>query len=78
MLNVPRWRPVLLGGLLFVATLAAFAPALRNGFVDYDDRVFTVDNPQVNQGISLAAVRWAFTTRYFANWQPLTWRASCV
>lgn len=29
--------------------------------------------PQVQQGLTLATVRWAFTTTYQASWFPLTW-----
>ena len=34
---------------------------------------YVVDNPGVNQGLSGASVKWAFTSTYAANWHPLTW-----
>ncbi|MGI8438349.1 MAG: hypothetical protein ACR2NX_15855 [Chthoniobacterales bacterium] len=29
----------------------------------------------VNGGLTLAGLRWAFTTFHAANWHPLTWMA---
>jgi tetratricopeptide (TPR) repeat protein len=59
--------------LLAVLTLAAFWPALRGGFVNYDDPDYVTDNPRVQAGLSAANVRWAFRTFHTANWHPLTW-----
>ena len=55
------------------ATLVAFWPALRNGFVNYDDDVYVYGNPQVARGLNAESVPWAFTHSHGGNWHPLTW-----
>ncbi len=59
--------------LLAALVLAAFSPAIDNGFVDHDDDVYLVDNARVRAGISLDGLRWAFGTFHGGNWHPLTW-----
>lgn len=70
-----RWdvRRGLICVFLAAATLAAFSPALRNGFVNYDDDVYVYQNPQVRPGLTGHGVRWAFTRSHGGNWHPLTW-----
>jgi tetratricopeptide (TPR) repeat protein len=52
--------------------VAAFAPAIRNGFIYLDDTANLVDNVAF-RGLGLANVRWAFTTVLLGHWQPLAW-----
>ncbi|HOW79011.1 MAG: tetratricopeptide repeat protein [Verrucomicrobia bacterium] len=68
-----RRRAVLMGMALVAATLVAFGPILRNGFVSYDDRDYVLENAQVLAGLSWAGVKWAFTAGHAGNWHPLTW-----
>jgi hypothetical protein len=63
----------ILCGLLMVSTFAVYFRATTNPFVNYDDQDYVVDNPQVQQGLTGATVRWAFTTTDAHNWHPLTW-----
>jgi protein O-mannosyl-transferase len=58
-------------GVAFAALLA-YAPALSNGFVNWDDDRYVTGNPAVRQ-LTWDGVRWAFTTLYESNWHPLTW-----
>jgi Flp pilus assembly protein TadD len=58
---------------LAMATIACFWPVLDNGFVRYDDQDYVTENPQVQSGLTLRTVQWAFTTGHAANWHPLTW-----
>jgi tetratricopeptide (TPR) repeat protein len=53
------------------ATFAAFAPALWNDFVDFDDYGIT-SNPAY-QGLGLAQLRWMFTTVATGHYMPITW-----
>lgn len=58
---------------LVAATLAAYEPVRKNGFVDLDDGVYITKNHNVNEGITLQSVIWAFTKFHSCNWHPLTW-----
>jgi tetratricopeptide (TPR) repeat protein len=58
---------------LAVIALLTFAPAVRLGFVNFDDPFYVTSNPNVTAGLSLAGFRWAFTTFTSSNWHPLTW-----
>jgi hypothetical protein len=58
--------------LLIGATIAAYAPSLRNGLV-FDDNQYVTNNPHVTAGLSADNFVWAWTTRYASNWHPLTW-----
>ena len=66
-------RPVILGLLLVVATVALYYPVHGHPFVNFDDNDYVYDNPQIQSGLSLETVKWAFTTSIAANWHPLTW-----
>ena len=70
-----RWSPGRTGAAclaLALVTLGVFWPVLRCGFVNYDDPVFVLQNPMIQQGLNLASLRWAFQSIYI-YWQPLTW-----
>ena len=66
-------RPRLLALLLALITFAAFLPATRFAFINYDDNDYVTANPPVQAGLSWSGVKWAFTTRHANNWHPLTW-----
>jgi protein O-mannosyl-transferase len=59
--------------LLAASTLAVFAQAIGFEFVDYDDNEYVTANPQVQGGLTVAGVGWAFTTFAAGNWHPVTW-----
>ena len=42
---VSRRQTILAGTLVGAAALGVFAPALSNGFVDWDDNVLVLGNP---------------------------------
>lgn len=66
-------RPRLIARLLALLTLAIYLPVARHGFILYDDGDYVTDNPMVRNGLTLAGIKWAFTTFHSANWHPLTW-----
>ena len=68
-----RARWILVGALLAVAAIAAYAPVAGNDFVHIDDNAYVTENPRVLSGLSIENARWAFTTTHAANWHPLTW-----
>ena len=58
--------------LLFAVVFWVFAPATRNGFIDWDDGLFVTENPQVRSGLTWGGLLWAFCNPVAANWHPLT------
>ncbi|HEX3701985.1 MAG TPA: tetratricopeptide repeat protein [Vicinamibacterales bacterium] len=55
-----------------VATAVAFLPALRNGFVNYDDDRLVLHNPHLAQPL-LDRLGWMWSTTFLGHYQPLTW-----
>ena len=72
-MNTSSRNACLLALLLGVLTFALFAPALRYDFVFIDDIQYTLETPQVATGLSLANIRWAFTTVHESWYSPLLW-----
>ena len=72
-MNTSSRNTLWLAALLGLATFALFSPALRHQYVDIDDVQYTVETPQVVGGLSLANVRWAFTTVHESWYSPLLW-----
>ena len=66
-------RPRLIALLLALITLLAYLPAVRNGFVVYDDNTYVTENRIVQNGLTWTGIQWAFTTGHGSNWHPLTW-----
>ena len=65
---------VLVAFALALLVFVLYLPALRNGFVNYDDPDYLTHNARVLQGLSWENVKWAFgTDNPAANWHPLTW-----
>jgi protein O-mannosyl-transferase len=63
-----------LGLALALLAFLVYLPALRNGFINYDDPDYVTRNPNVLRGLSWENVKWAFgTDNPAANWHPLTW-----
>jgi hypothetical protein len=61
-----------------VLTFVAFTPALQNGFVvTWDDGLYVLRNEHLRE-LSLATVRWAFTSFHANFWCPLTWLSFAV
>jgi tetratricopeptide (TPR) repeat protein len=59
--------------LLFAAVLAFYSSITHNGFIDFDDPGYILENDQVKAGLTWSTVEWAFTTDAASNWHPLTW-----
>jgi len=62
----------LIGCLLGLVACLVFLPALRCGFVDWDDGAYVFENPLVIGGLSITAIRDACTRVVFGFWAPLT------
>lgn len=59
--------------LLALITFCAYFSLLDNNFVSIDDYTYVRDNPNIQSGVGLESIRWAFGTIYASNWFPLTW-----
>jgi len=55
-----------------VATAIAFAPALQNGFVSWDDPKNFLDNPHY-RGLGPTQLGWMWSTFLAGHYVPLTW-----
>ncbi len=64
--------------LLVAATLAFYNPIVHNQFIEFDDRLYIRQNPQVQSGLTWSTVKWSFTTFSYGNWHPLTWLSHAV
>jgi tetratricopeptide (TPR) repeat protein len=58
---------------LIIATFLLYSPVSRYQFINYDDPDYVQSNPIVKSGLTVAGLRWAFTTHHAGNWHPLTW-----
>jgi tetratricopeptide (TPR) repeat protein len=70
---VRNHRQMLLCIVLVMATFAVYLPVRNHEFVRFDDDVYITQNPNVQSGLSLQNIKWAFTTQQATNWHPLTW-----
>lgn len=64
-----RWLPPIVVALV---TVAVFLPALRCGFVSWDDDRNLLENAGY-RGFDALHVRWMLTTFFGGHYQPLTW-----
>lgn len=61
-----------------ILTFAVFGQTIGFSFVNYDDPAYVAANPALQQGLSPAGMRWAFTANLTHNspeaeyWEPLT------
>lgn len=58
--------------LVAIVTVAAFLPALRAGFVTWDDNRNFLDNAAW-RGLGPAQLRWMWTTFHMGHYVPLAW-----
>lgn len=58
-------------------TFLVYLPALRNGFVEWDDPAYISDNVHI-RSIDKIFFKWAFFDFYASNWHPLTWLSHAI
>ena len=58
--------------LVAIITFVVFLPALRAGFVTWDDDRNFLSNPHY-RGLGIAQLRWMWTTFHLGHFVPLTW-----
>lgn len=62
----------LLAGSIALITFIAYLPALRNEFIEWDDRYYIFKNPFIHT-FNSSFLKAAFFDFYKSNWHPLTW-----
>ena len=67
--QLPGW---LLPAAIALLTFLAFLPSLQNGFVNWDDGAFLLDNPHY-RGLGWQQLHWMFTTCYLGSCMPLNY-----
>ena len=65
-------RTIVIGLALLSLTWIVFGQTLGHAFVNYDDRVYVLQNQQVRSGLTLGGIGWAFGHEHAGNWHPLT------
>jgi protein O-mannosyl-transferase len=68
------WISVALSAAIFLV----YAPVRNFGFVDFDDDFYVSLNQHVQQGLTWAGVKWAFTSVSLYYWQPFTWLSHMI
>jgi tetratricopeptide (TPR) repeat protein len=63
----------LVASLLGVLIFAIYAQVRDHEFVNLDDPIYVVDNPNLQSGLGLETLGRAFSEPYETNWIPLTW-----
>lgn len=66
-------RKFLISSILVGMTLLVYAQVSNFQFINFDDGLYVVNNPNVQAPISLKSIFGAFTSFQAANWHPLTW-----
>jgi len=59
--------------ILALTTFAVFCQVCNYDFVNFDDPIYVYNNQNIQSGITLDSIKWAFTTGHAGNWHPLTW-----
>jgi len=72
----PQFHPRTLAGfavLLAALTAILYSPIANHPFLTYDDDDYIAANPNIQNGVNFATVKWAVIAAYRANWHPVTW-----
>ncbi len=72
------WQIAAVCLVLAVVTVVAYRGVRSNYFVSLDDYDYVMENRQVQQGVTLDSMAWAFTTFHSSNWHPLAWISHMV
>ena len=64
----------LVAGLI---TFLVYLPALKNGFVTWDDGEYIYNNDHIRH-LNGEFLSWAFTEFHSSNWHPLTWLSHAI
>jgi tetratricopeptide (TPR) repeat protein len=72
--DIPDYQFKLIISLfLMLAIIIAYGQVKNFDFVGYDDQEYVTENIQVQKGLTVEGIIWAFTDFHSSNWHPLTW-----
>ena len=57
---------------LVLITLTCYWQIINHDFINYDDDVYVTENHNVQNGLTLKNIVWAFSAEVSGNWHPLT------
>lgn len=63
--------------LVIAVTFVVFLPALRDGFVNWDDNINLTNNPGF-RGLDWTHLKWMWTNRTLEHYVPLAWMSFAV
>jgi len=66
-------RRLLICLALVIVTTAVYWQVKDHQFINYDDNMYVTENPQVQAGLTVKGLKWAFTTSHAGYCHPLTW-----
>jgi tetratricopeptide (TPR) repeat protein len=67
----------LIASLVGVVTFIVYLPALRNEFINWDDKAYVYENPFI-RSLDTGLLRSAFLNFHASNWHPLTWISHAI
>jgi tetratricopeptide (TPR) repeat protein len=70
-----KYRFILICVFLIAAIVAVYWPVYSYDFIRYDDGAYVVKNVNIQQGLNLKTIYWAFTAISYSGhyWHPITW-----
>lgn len=63
---------------LATMTLLTYWQVKDFAFVNYDDTLYILENPHVQEGLNFESLSWSFTTNRGGNWHPLVWMSFLI
>jgi protein O-mannosyl-transferase len=66
------WRIAAACAALVALVWLVFGQAVGHEFVNYDDPMYVQRNEEINRGLTLSGISWAFTNTHGHNWHPVT------
>lgn len=69
----PQSHPLVIAAVLVLLSALVYSQVRSFEFVNWDDPSYITENVHVQQGLSWATARWAFTTASSPYWHPVTW-----
>ena len=71
--TINQKQSILVVLMLIILTLGVYWPVQNFEFINFDDDVYVTENSHIKSGVTLDGFCWAFSTKYFGLWNPITW-----